>query len=127
MLGTAVYAAPLLAMGLDGHLATVLVASFAAGVGIEVFALGWNLAMQENVPDEMLSRAFSYDALGSFVAIPVGQLVAGPLALAFGLRPVMLVAGLAVVAIALLTLLSRAVRDLPRAAAVEAATVPPGS
>jgi MFS family permease len=130
MLGTAVYAAPLLAMGLDAHLATVLVASFAAGVGIEVFALGWNLAMQENVPDEMLSRAFSYDALGSFVAIPIGQLVAGPLALAFGLRPVILVAGLALVAIALLTLLSRAVRDLPRAAAAQAArapTVPPAS
>ncbi|MCW2793081.1 MAG: enterobactin exporter EntS [Nocardioides sp.] len=115
MLGTALYAAPLIAMGLDGHLVTVMLAAFVAGAGIEVFGLGWNLAMQENVPDEMLSRAFSYDALGSFVAIPLGQLVAGPLAIAFGIEHVILVAGIALVAIALLTLLSRAVRNLPRA------------
>ena len=122
MLGTAVYAAPLIAMGLDAHLVTVLLAAFLAGAGIEVFGLGWNLAMQENIPDEMLSRAFSYDALGSFVAIPIGQLVAGPLALAFGIERVILVAGVALVAIALLTLLSRAVRDLPRATMVESTT-----
>jgi MFS family permease len=118
MLGTAVYAAPLIALGLDGHLVTVMIAAFVAGAGIEVFGLGWNLAMQENVPDEMLSRAFSYDAFGSFMAIPIGQLVAGPLALVFGLRNVILVAGLALVAIALLTLLSRTVRDLPRVVTV---------
>jgi hypothetical protein len=27
----------------------------------------------------MLSRAYSYDALGSFVAMPLGQLAFGPL------------------------------------------------
>jgi len=114
MLGTAVYAAPLIALGLDGHLVTVIVAAFVAGAGIEVFGLGWNLAMQENIPDEMLSRAFSYDALGSFIAIPIGQLVAGPLALAFGIQNVILGAGILLVVIVLLTLLSRSVRDLPR-------------
>ena len=114
MLGTALYAAPLVVLGLDDHLVLALLASFVAGAGIEVFGLGWNLAMQENVPDEMLSRAFSYDALGSFAAIPLGQLLAGPLALAFGLRPVMLVAGLTLAAVALLTLASRDVRVLAR-------------
>ena len=78
------------------------------------FGLGWNLALQEHVPDQMLSRAFSYDALGSFVAIPVGQLAAGPLATAFGLQRVVLCAGVTVVVIALLTLTSRAVRTLQR-------------
>ncbi len=34
--------------------------------------MGWNLAMQENVEDDMLARAYSYDALGSFVVMPVG-------------------------------------------------------
>jgi hypothetical protein len=88
-----------------------------------VFGLGWNLAMQENVPDDMLSRAFSYDAIGSFIAVPIGQLAVGPLALAFGIEHVILVAGIALVVIALLTLLSRAVRDLPRAAVESATTV----
>ena len=121
MLGTALYAAPLIALGLDGHLATVMAAAFVAGAGIEVFGLGWNLAMQENIPDEMLSRAFSYDALGSFIAIPIGQLVAGPLALVFGIQNVILVAGILLVVIALLTLLSRSVRDLPRVTTVVSA------
>ena len=116
MLGTVVYAAPLIALGLTDSLVLVLLAAFVAGAGIEVFGLGWNLAMQENVPEDMLSRAFSYDALGSFAAIPLGQLLAGPLALAFGLQPVMLVAGLALAAVALLTLLSPSVRDLQRSA-----------
>ena len=40
--------------------------------------MGWNLAMQENIDDDMLSRAYSYDALGSFVAMPIGQLAVGP-------------------------------------------------
>ena len=46
----------------------------------------------------MLSRAYSYDALGSFVAIPLGQLAAGPLATQFGFRPVLLAAGLTMTA-----------------------------
>jgi len=116
MLGTALYGAPLIALGLTDDLATALVAAFVAGAGIEVFGLAWNLAMQENVPEDMLSRAFSYDALGSFAAIPLGQLLAGPLALGFGLQPVMLAAGLTLAAVALLTLCSRSVRDLQRAA-----------
>lgn len=115
MLGTVLYAAPLVALGLTDSLLLVVLAAFVAGAGIEVFGLGWQLAMQENVPDDMLSRAFSFDALGSFAAIPLGQLLAGPLALAFGLQPVMLVAGLALAAVALLTLLSPSVRDLQRA------------
>ena len=118
MLGTALYGLPLIALGLDGHLVTVLVAAVLAGAGIEVFALGWNLAMQENIPDHMLSRAFSYDALGSFAAIPIGQLAAGPLALMFGLERVIWVAGVALVAIPLLTLVSRSVRDLQRVESV---------
>ena len=50
--------------------------------------MGWNLAMQENIDEAQLSRAYSYDALGSFVAMPVGQLVYGPLGDRFGYAPV---------------------------------------
>jgi hypothetical protein len=83
--------------------------------------------MQEHVPDEMLSRAYSYDMLGSFVAIPVGQLTVGPLAAVFGVEEVMLVAGLAYAALALTTLASRSVRDLRRVPIAEpvGSTTPP--
>jgi len=112
MLGCMVFAAPLLILGLEPALVPLVVAMFLAGTGIEVFSLGWNLAMQENVAEEMLSRAYSYDALGSFVAIPLGQLVAGPLGEWFGLRPVLVASGIAYAALCLLTLASRSVRDL---------------
>ena len=63
---------------------------------MEVFSLGWSLAMQENIEERMLSRAYSYDMLGSFVAIPVGQLVYGPLGAAFGYDDVLVVSGIVV-------------------------------
>ncbi len=125
MLGTALYGLPLVALGLTTDVLPVLVAAFVAGVGLEVFVLGWMLAMQEHVPERMLSRAFSYDALGSFAAIPLGQLAAGPLAVAFGLQPVLVAAGLTLSAVALATLLSASVRRLPRASGPRAGHGPP--
>lgn len=114
MLGCMVFAAPLLMLGVEPVLVPLVVAMFLSGAGIEVFNLGWNLAMQENVPEEMLSRAYSYDALGSFVAIPVGQLLAGPLGEWFGLRPVLAASGIAYAGLCVLTLASSSVRNLER-------------
>ena len=95
-------------------LGLLVVVMFVAGAGQEVFGIGWNLAMQENIDEEMLSRAYSYDALGSWVAMPIGQLAYGPLGAAFGYEEMLVVSGIAYVAICMLTLLSRSVRDLPR-------------
>jgi MFS family permease len=112
MLGCMVFAAPLLMLGLEPALLPLVGAMFLAGAGIEVFNLGWNLAMQENVPEELLSRAYSYDALGSFAAIPLGQLTAGPLGEWLGLRPVLVASGVLYAGICLLALASPAVRNL---------------
>jgi MFS family permease len=115
MLGMTVFAAPMLILGSDPVLPLLIAAAFAAGLGVEVFSLGWNLAMQENIDERMLSRAYSYDALGSYVAIPIGQLTFGPLGEALGAQRVILVSGFVYVAIALITLMSRSVRRLERA------------
>jgi MFS family permease len=114
MIGCVLFAAPLLMLGLEPVLVPMVVAMFFAGAGIEVFGVGWNVAMQEHVPEEMLSRAYSYDALGSYVAIPVGQLLAGPLSDWLGLRPVLVASGVIYGGICLLTLASPAVRNLER-------------
>lgn len=114
MIAVAFGGAPMIVLGIEPVLIAGAVAAFAAGFGIQVFGLGWDLAMQEHVPEDMLSRAYSYDMLGSFVAIPIGQLVVGPLAAVFGVERVMLVAGIAYAALALATLASRSVRDLRR-------------
>lgn len=124
MLGCAAFGLPMLALGTTTELWVVLLAAFVGGVGIEIFGLGWNLAMQEHVPDEMLSRAYSYDMLGSFVAIPVGQLAFGPLGAAYGMQEMILVAGIAYAAICLLVLTSGSVRNLRRVPAEAASTAP---
>lgn len=106
---------PMIVLGVEPHLLALMVAAFVAGLGVEVFSLGWNLAMHENVEERMQSRAWSYDALGSFVAMPIGQLSFGPLGAAFGHRNVLVASGVAYIAICALVLCSRSVRALPRA------------
>ncbi len=114
MVGVSVVGLSLFLLGAHPVLLPLVIAAFLAGAGIELFSLGWNLAMQENIEERLLSRAYSYDMLGSFVAIPIGQLAYGPLGEHFGYRDVLVVSGIVYAAIALLTLVSPAVRNLRR-------------
>ncbi|HET9507040.1 MAG TPA: MFS transporter [Gaiellaceae bacterium] len=85
-----------------------------AGVGLEIFGVFWDMSLQQNIPPEKLSRVYSYDALGSFVLIPLGLVAAGPLAAAIGTHEtVVLAAG--VIAVGTLGMLAvRDVRTLER-------------
>lgn len=115
MVAVSLVAIPILALGLSAHLVVLVVAFFVAGAAVEVFGVGWSTALHEHVPLSVLSRVSSYDALGSFVAIPVGTFVYGALASRVDLT-VLLVASAALYAvIALAALASRSVRDLRRA------------
>lgn len=116
MAAIALMGVPLVVLGEWPHLGVLVAAAFVAGMGVEVFSLGWNLAMHENIEERMQSRAWSYDALGSFVAMPVGQMAYGPLGHHFGYEPVLVASGIAYIVVCGLVLLSRSVRDLPRAA-----------
>ena len=116
MVGMAVAGVPLLLLGLAPRLWLVVAVAVVAGVGFEIFNLGWNLAMQEHVEVRQLSRAYSYDALGSYVAMPLGQLTIGPLGEAIGYGRVLTGAGVLWLAVCAAVLTSRAVRRLPRAA-----------
>lgn len=116
MLGAGLLSLPLVALGLDPHVVPLMLLAFLAGAGIEVFDLGWNLALQEHVEESMLSRVYSYDALGSFVAMPVGQVLFGPLGGVFGYRGVLVTSSVVYLLVVLLVLCSRSVRELRRAA-----------
>jgi MFS family permease len=85
-----------------------------AGFGLEIFAVSWITTVQERIPDEMLARVSSYDALGSFVFIPVGLVLAGPAADALGVSGALWVAAGVSLATILGALASRDVRRLRR-------------
>lgn len=80
------------------------------GVGTEVFEVLWQTEMQRRVPAALLARVSSYDLLGSFVAIPVGQLLAAPAAAVLGARPALIWAGVLGAAVLAACLLVRDVR-----------------
>jgi len=63
----------------------ILVAiSVFAGIGIAVHLALWFTVFQQQVPEESRSRVSSYDSLFSFVLMPVGSAIAGPVSAAIG-------------------------------------------
>ena len=66
-----------LTMALSDQVALVLIGAFLHGFGLEIFSVGWDLAIQENVAPEMLARVYSFDQLGSFIARPLGLALTG--------------------------------------------------
>jgi hypothetical protein len=82
----------------------VAAAAVLAGVGMEIFGVRWITTMHEQVPAGMQSRMFAYDALGSFVFIPVGQALAGPVESLIGTADAIW-AGTAVIAAAVLAVI----------------------
>jgi MFS family permease len=115
MIGITLTAGPMFVLGYHPTVLPLLLLSFAAGCGVEVFSIGWQTALQEHIPNHLLARVSSYDALGSYVAMPLGQLAFGPLAGAFGARDLLIASSVAYAAVCVLTLLSRSVRDLTHA------------
>jgi MFS family permease len=73
-----------LALGLPAW--GIAIGAVVAGAAFELFGVFWELSLQQHVPQEALSRVSSYDALGSFVAVPLGLLAAGPVADAIGVE-----------------------------------------
>jgi MFS family permease len=95
-----------------------------AGLALEVFNTTWTTVLQQHVPLEKLSRVSSYDALGSFVFIPLGLSIAGPVADAIGLTHALWLAAAVASGSMLSALAVRDVRELRRRdeAAVPAAS-----
>ena len=108
-----VNALPLLALAYVPVFAVVAVAMVLLGFAIEQFTVAWDVSLQENVPADRLARVYSYDALGSFLAIPLGEATVGPLAqLTHGVRPVLTGCAVLVALATLGALASPSVRQL---------------
>jgi MFS family permease len=120
---------PLTYLALAGlsNLALLLALFFIAGFGVEQFGVAWEVSVQEHVPAQMLARVYSYDMLGSFLAMPLGQVLVGPLAIVVGVRTALVIAA-AVTAVSLLAMLaSRSIRRLEHQAAPATSAVEPAA
>jgi predicted MFS family arabinose efflux permease len=71
----------------------LLAAQFVAGIGLAIHLALWFTVFQQQVPEAARSRVSSYDALGSFVLIPLGTAAAGPVAAAIGVKEALIASG----------------------------------
>jgi MFS family permease len=85
-----------------------------AGSGIGLFAVLWETALAQRIPPHLISRVSAWDWMGSLALLPLGYLVAGPLASGFGAQEVLAVGGFIGGIACLLGLLPRSTRMLRR-------------
>jgi predicted MFS family arabinose efflux permease len=103
-----------LLLALPAPVVAIAAGGFALGFGTEIFSVLWDTALQQQIPHDRLSRVSSYDALGSFVFIPIGITIAGPLSELIGIGGALVVAAGSVVVCTVLVLLLADVRNLRR-------------
>jgi MFS family permease len=109
-LATLVFAAGL-------SLFVVVPATVIAGTGIALFDVWWLTALAERIPPGRLSRVTSYDWMLSLGLLPLGYILAGPLAARFGAVEVLVggsVLGLLALAMGLLPRQTRMLEQLDR-------------
>jgi hypothetical protein len=99
----------------------LLAAQVVAGFGLAIHLALWFTVFQQQVPEHARARVSSYDALGSFVLIPLGTVVVGPTAGLIGVRPTLFAAGVAIQAMNLLVLAQPKVWSIRNQAATEPA------
>ncbi|MEV7965536.1 MFS transporter [Sphaerisporangium sp. NPDC088356] len=110
-IGAAMSISPL-SLAMHWPLPALCLAAVFLGVIMEIMMVQWSVALARNVPPDKLARVSAYDALGSVMAMPLGALVAGPIAAEIGLSATQYGAAVLMVAASALALLSREVRTM---------------
>jgi MFS family permease len=96
------------------HPETLLLTLTATGAGF-AFALGsvvWDTTLQRKVAPEKLARVASYGWMGAMVFLPAGYALAGPIAMAIGLKTYLTIAAVWIVASTLFVIRLPAVREV---------------
>ncbi len=112
MVGAALFALPGALIAVPTATLLIAAAAGVAGVGLSLFGTLWETALQHHVPGDVLSRVSSYDWLGSVAFVPLGYIIAGPLAGVIGVRTLLLVSAVWAGSSCLAVLLSRSVREV---------------
>jgi len=84
------------------------------GAGMGIFMAVWQTTLQQNVPEEALSRVSAWDWMGSFLFLPLGLIAAGPVADLIGISATLWISVAWAVLSTLIVLLVPSVRNLRR-------------
>ncbi len=101
-----------LLLSLKAPVALVAAASLATGFGFSLLMIWWETALAQHIPPHALSRVSAYDWMGSLALMPLGFLLAGPLATALGTRAVLGVGSVLGIVMLLMALAPRSTREL---------------
>jgi MFS family permease len=111
LIGGAIALSPL-SLAMLWPLPVICLASFSLGITLEMMMVQWTVALARKIPPEKLARVSAYDGLGSVMAMPVGALVAGPIAAAFGVPATQYGAAALIIVASALALIPRDVRKM---------------
>jgi MFS family permease len=110
----AVWPVGLVSFALGAPVPVVLPLTFATGIGFALFDVFWNTTMAEQIPPHALSRASAWEWMGSLALLPVGFLLAGPLAEATSTEAVLVGGAILTATVLALGLIPRETRTLER-------------
>jgi MFS family permease len=91
-LSTAVWSVVLVGYAVTNSVPAITAAAFLGAMSMNYGAAFWFTAMQEHVPPAALSRVSSYDWLGSWLFLPLGYVLVGPVAETIGYDVTLLLA-----------------------------------
>ncbi|RKE17151.1 MFS transporter [Streptomyces sp. TLI_171] len=102
-----------LIIGSGAPVAVIAALEALTGVGVALCFVLWETSLQVHIPEQLLSRVSSYDHLIAVALMPLGLVLAGPLAEHVGVRPTLFGMTALAVPAALALLALPAVRRLP--------------
>ncbi len=111
LIGGAVALSPL-SLAMLWPLPVVCLSAFGLGIALELMMVQWTVALARKIPPGKLARVSAYDALGSMMAMPVGALVAGPIAAVAGVQATQYGAAALILVASALALIPRDVRTM---------------
>jgi MFS family permease len=107
--------APALALlALHAPAVVIALAQSLGGTGLGFFGAVWQTTLQQHVPEEALSRVSAWDWMGSFLFLPLGFVLAGPVSVAIGVSTTLWVGVAYLILSTLAVLLVPSVRNLRR-------------
>jgi len=105
--------------------AVVLAGATALAIaGVTIANMFWVTSLQQHVPEEAISRVSSYDGMVSFVIMPLGYVLAGPLAAGLGLDTTLAAGAILLLLASIAIAAVPEVRRLEPAAIVETPSAP---